>query len=421
MDSNCNRIAGRTFRAVLALLIGLFYFGANGTFAHASLIEIDYTIDTITVSGYVGTSVASAEFDWTSGHIIQAKTFVTSTDFDTAVSPCTAGGYTYTTANVWFDVNNTAGTYCGTKPTGVYYNVFKNTTTNNKFYVSFYWNNVTKTASKIEYNPLATKTKFIDLNVSGTASTTALKITYNIDISEITPETRPDTLAVTITNTESAQIAEKKKIILPLVNGVSSTTLNIIPADYLNSTSTELSDGEYSAFVKFWNLLGQNYTFPTEITANFTISGGVVSSYQIVSQEEAITPFIEPKYQVCSLTNISGCISNAFIFLLYPSQSSINNFTSLYDQLSTRFPFAYFTDFNDSISAIFTNATTANLSITVPFSTLGDIELISASQIQSVPFASLIRTILGAIIWVMLAINIYRRTQLIFNQNHSTT
>jgi len=112
-------------------------------------------------------------------------------------------------------------------------------------------------------------------------------------------------------------------------------------------------------------------------------------------------------------------ISTFFAFLFYPSTDAIKEFTDLYDTLSTKFPFAYFTDFNDSILAVFTNPTTASLSLTVPFGTFGHLTLISYEQLTAVPYAEQIRTILGAIIWLLMAGTIYRRTQSIFNQQQT--
>ena len=158
--------------------------------------------------------------------------------------------------------------------------------------------------------------------------------------------------------------------------------------------------------------------FPVTI---FGVNGGIVTNSTIVDQTDGLLPQTQGyQYQPCSITEIGGCISNAFAYVFYPSPSSIDSFTNLYDQLSTKFPFAYFTDFNDSIGSIFSGATTASLAITVPFGSIGEIDLISAEQIQAVPYTELIRTTLGALIWIMLGLTIYRRTQKIFNQDHTT-
>jgi len=131
-------------------------------------------------------------------------------------------------------------------------------------------------------------------------------------------------------------------------------------------------------------------------------------------------PDIQDTQNCDDTSGIGWAICTTVVFLFYPSEGAINNFTNLYDTLSTKFPFAYFTDFNDSIGSVFTGATTASLAITVPFGTYGEIDLISAEQIEAVPFTSLIRTLLGALIWIMLGLTIYRRTQKIFNKEHTT-
>jgi len=269
----------------------------------------------------------------------------------------------------------------------------------------------------------AVNTRLETATVSGTATTTSIKVDYVLDTRDFNQSNRPDTVQAYLTNLDSTQVAVKNKLILPLVSGNGSTTITIVPSDYSGSLSgaTELPDGQYTAWVKFWNFAAQSYVFPTSVTVNFTITSGIVTVSTVVDQTDGLIPNSQGyQYQPCSITDIGGCISNAFAFVFYPSPNSIDQFTSLYDTLSTKFPFAYFTDFNDSIGAVFTGATTASLAITVPFGTFGEIDLISAEQIQSVPFTTLIRTLLGALIWIMLGLTIYRRTQKIFNKEHTT-
>jgi len=250
-----------------------------------------------------------------------------------------------------------------------------------------------------------------------------INVNYFLDTRNFNQSNRPDTIQAYLTNIDSTQVALKNKLILPLVSGNGSTTITITPDNYTGTLvgATQLPDGQYTAWLKFWNFAAQSYVFPTSVTVNFTITSGVVTLSSVVDQTDGLIPNSQGyQYQSCSITDIGGCISNAFAFVFYPSPDSINQFTSLYDTLSTKFPFAYFTDFNDSIGAVFDGTTTATLAITVPFGTFGEIDLISAEQIEAVPFTSLIRTLLGALIWVMLGLTIYRRTQKIFNKEHTT-
>jgi len=127
-------------------------------------------------------------------------------------------------------------------------------------------------------------------------------------------------------------------------------------------------------------------------------------------------PSVDDAQSCDDTSGIGWAICTTVVFLFVPSDNAIEDFSGLYATLSTKFPFAYFTDFNDSVSAVFTNPTTHAMALSVPFGPFGDIDLISAEQIEAVPLTSTIRTLLGALIWLMLGVTIYRRTYRIFNQ-----
>lgn len=282
------------------------------------------------------------------------------------------------------------------------------------------WYNFTKTGNTWTANtdPSSVETRLLDVSVSGNATTTLFDISYYLNLPEINSSNRPDTLNLRLTNRETTQLNNVQKLILPLTQGESTTTISM-RGDLQNDP---LPDGDYSAWINFWNFANQNFTFSaSSITVNFTISGGLVTTYEIVEMSDALVyrqpdPYVE---EPCGITAIGGCIKNAFASLFYPSTDAVESFTDLYDTLSTKFPFAYFTDFNDSILAVYTNPTTASGSLTIPFGTFGNLSLISYDQLVAVPWANEIRTILGAIIWLLTAGTIYRRTQQIFNQQQT--
>jgi len=162
-----------------------------------------------------------------------------------------------------------------------------------------------------------------------------------------------------------------------------------------------------------------NDTVQIEISMS-TGSTTVVTSptYSIRISDSLISDEASTENQVnCDSTSgIGWALCSTAVMLFVPSDASINRFTDVYETLSTKFPFAYLTDFRDSITSIYTGSTTASLGLTVPFGEVGDITLISADLVSDVPFTSTIRTILGALIWLMLASQIWRRGQTIFNQ-----
>jgi len=283
------------------------------------------------------------------------------------------------------------------------------------------WYNLTRAGgnwSSSNATPFEVETRLLDLEVSGNATTTNFKVDYFLKTAEFNNSNRPDTVAVTVVTAESTQVNLVKKLILPLTDGNASTTLAMSG----DIDGDPLPDGDYSAYANFYNFASGNFTFTkSSIVANFTISGGTVTSSEIVQMSDGLlgdsqNPYVEAP---CGITAIGGCIQNAFAALFYPSDEAIDSFTSSYDTLATKFPFAYFTDFNDSIASIYTNPDSNLSTLSVPFGPFGDITLISKAQLEDQPLSSTIRTILNALIWILLGATIYRRTQKIFNTNQT--
>ena len=66
-------------------------------------------------------------------------------------------------------------------------------------------------------------------------------------------------------------------------------------------------------------------------------------------------------YTTCSITDLAGCFQNAIVFLFYPSQSSLNDFSNLYDAIKDKPPFGYISavqtalqGINDTGTSVFT-------------------------------------------------------------------
>jgi len=185
-----------------------------------------------------------------------------------------------------------------------------------------------------------------------------------------------------------------------------------------------LSAGTYEVLVTFSNggcSIGLSLCpFPDSysyITFDVNASGTLIANTQFIEYYDSLTPTPDQTYekQLCNLTNLSGCISNAFAFLFIPSDASLARFTTLNNTLSTKFPFAYAYDFSDTVSTLYTTTATESGTLTVPFGTFGDLTLISESQLSAIPFASTLKTLLSYILWIMFMIAMYRRTLTIFN------
>lgn len=404
MDLIVKYCVGNSKRVLLALFVGALMLGVG---QHTALASSSYQLELLNSAGDYG-----ADYTPYSASGANFRFSYTCKGVYPDLSNCPTIGSGSMTYEIRYDF---ATSSIATTTPGDYFFLQRETNGNqNDYYMPFYWNG--SNISLLPSNPLALKTRLLNATASGNASTTNFKVDYFLQTTEFNSSNRPDTLALTITNVNSTQIAEKKKIILPLEQGTASTTIIITPSSYLNSSSTQLADGEYTAWFKFWNFSAGNFVFPTSITLNFVISAGAISSQEIVEQTDGLLPESTYTLQPCSLVDIGGCISNAFAFAFYPSEESITYFSDLYLTLANKFPFAYMIDFKDSITQVFQGETTHSMTITVPFGTFGDLTLISQELIEAVPFASTIRSLLGALMWLMLAMQIWRRGQTIFNK-----
>lgn len=118
-----------------------------------------------------------------------------------------------------------------------------------------------------------------------------------------------------------------------------------------------------------------------------------------------------PEYE-CSLSSITGCIKNAFLWLFYPASDSIQKFTTI--PYEAKFPFVYVYQIQSIRNSLFSASSTAPTSVTVPLWKIGDaatstITLLSKDMIEDVPFSSTIFFILTALIWFGMAEYIYYR------------
>ena len=98
-------------------------------------------------------------------------------------------------------------------------------------------------------------------------------------------------------------------------------------------------------FIDEYSILhaGSNYFFAGRFTIDSTV-------------EEIYTA-----YTTCSITDLAGCFQNAIVFLFYPSQSSLNDFSNLYDAIKDKPPFGYISavqtalqGINDTETGVFT-------------------------------------------------------------------
>jgi len=111
-------------------------------------------------------------------------------------------------------------------------------------------------------------------------------------------------------------------------------------------------------------------------------------------------------YTTCGLTAIGGCIQNAGVWLMYPSQASIDRFNSL--QFNNTFPFAYGYDVGNIWHELLSQnaSTTEGVGVDIPWfnHSTNHLTFINAAMITAVPFTPFIKTFITAVLWLMFSL-----------------
>lgn len=295
---------------------------------------------------------------------------------------------------------------------GVYYVQWSNA--GQTYYFQYYWNGTTVEEISpdfwINQNAVSDTYETRFLNATAVASTTlSLTVGYYIDTDDFAgPFDRPDVILVNVSSLDTTQFESIQKLILPLSTGYATITLTGVNA---------IPDGNYSAMINFWNFSTQKFALNrSAFTVNFTVSAGVVTTQTQVANTNALFPESSTVYEDCGITAISGCISNSFRFLFYPSIEAVSQVTALQGQLQTKAPFVYAYQLSDVFETLYNSPSLASSSITVSILG-GNLTLLSVAQLQAVPYTAWLRSILGYIMWVLFAFLVYRKALRVFNTN----
>jgi len=197
-----------------------------------------------------------------------------------------------------------------------------------------------------------TATRFVDLAITGTSSV-QIDAGYFLELSELNSAIalyNPSHIRFSIANATSTAVSTVSEGILPWSPGYSTST----------HVYTTLGDGDYEINITFGNLgtvLSGVTPFPnTSMYSTFSIAGGLLSAtgtVEIYNGFDAIENPLQYIYQECSITNISGCINNAFIFLFVPDTASIeDSYQDMQVALSENLPFSYITDVYNTLSIL---------------------------------------------------------------------
>jgi len=170
------------------------------------------------------------------------------------------------------------------------------------------------------------------------------------------------------------------------------------------SKSAPLNNGVWyaRAGIKNW----QDNSVATSSIVNFTIDPNALVSATSTQQ------FGTPAPLVCEIWNISCHLKNAFIWLFYPSQASLDQFDTL--TLENSVPFSYVYDMPTVFSELLGSSATTTMEIKVNGlhfvpNASSSVTFISSSMISAVPFANTLRTLMGYILWFLFALLVYRQ------------
>jgi len=327
------------------------------------------------------------------------------------------------------NINGTGSGYADCSTAGEYFIAYRDVTASSTFQwlgsYNFTGSTVTIGTTTSSSSPVSSSnlvnstqynTRFLTVTVTGTTTNpkdAIVDVSYYLDPNEINRNIsgKNPTQIILSWSDKSTQDIEKQGFTIPTTTGTGTIRMRIPDASIADS-------GSFDLLVTFGNtgcFLGlSDCPFPLSyMYTSFDLSSKVVTTQGEVENYNTLT--FSAVEEPCSLTNISGCISNAFAFLFIPSEASVSRFVILNETLSNKFPFAYAYDFSSTINTLYTTTATESGTLTVPFGTFGNITLISSAQLSAVPFASFIKSLLGYALWIMFMIAMYRRTLTIFN------
>lgn len=440
MNRTVKKIAGGTFIAIASLLIGFFAHEVSAS----TVYETEAPLQTVVLTNTFGTGQSKnttymkvplgTQFDRVALSLTNAGSFYygVRNDPNGDSFPCTD----VPMSNCYDDdtwVSGPSGPATGVlKNTGVYeYVVGTTTITTSSTYFFFEYNvNITQTTGMdVTNSNNGVSYSYSEYSGTDSYSTVMPAMLFcngscsNYQFNPV-PNLTASPWARMVSPTNNSQ--QTSTVSFTIQTNTGTTTADSVEVRFLSNFQSIVPE-TYNLNVSGIQQYNFTRTFPAindtiQIEVHM-LSGSttIVTSptYSIRIGDTLTLPSQEETENCDGTSGIGWAICSTFVFLLVPSDNAINQFTDLYGTMSNKFPFAYFTDFNDSISSLYTSATTQSLAITVPFGEIGELDLISEAQIEAIPLSSTVRTIIGMLIWLLLGATIYRRTYRIFNNTTS--
>lgn len=284
------------------------------------------------------------------------------------------------------------------------------------------WYNLTRTGgiwTTETVNPADYKTRLVSATVSGVSTSTNFSIDYYLQTSEFTNENRPDAVSIYISNADTTLITSKNSYLYPLSDGFHNENVVI---------NNSFSDGTYTAWITFWNVLNNDYTFKkTQLVVNFTLSGGVVVSSTVVEQSDGLIGTVgepyDPDATACD-NFVLGPLCSIASFLFIPGPLSTTMFTDVLDSFDTKKPFSYFSQVTGIISTIASSSSAStefvDLTITLDLPPISGIYPIltktTLDSIYDTPTRLLVRDVISYGLWVIFSLSLLYMLLNIFNR-----
>ncbi|MFA6251561.1 MAG: hypothetical protein WC603_02970 [Candidatus Paceibacterota bacterium] len=187
-------------------------------------------------------------------------------------------------------------------------------------------------------------------------------------------------------------------------------------------TAVTGQNGLYEVAVSLWNgdydvSCSWYQVFCTPTTSR--MGPGDLWTFNVINQSgEYGTPevILDTDFYVndsCGSTDLGCQIKNAIKWFYVVSPTTLQSFSNL--SLQDSVPFSYIYDVGNLYDELFENGGSAEIDIHVT-TPIGQITFINADMIEGVPYASTIKTILGALLYLFTAMTVYK---LVLNTFHS--
>jgi len=261
-------------------------------------------------------------------------------------------------------------------------------------------------------------TRFTNLAFTSSSTDVVLDASYFIDEAEAT-STRADRNPTLVS-------AKFSKVPTQTFEAVSYEIEDAVSPTWGYGTTTSVLDldpsSTYDIVVQFANQgtpITGVYPFPlayVSVTVSTDALGGVSTSSAPRFYDAVKAQAFE--YQPCSLTEFGGCITNSLMYLFIPSNEDLEQFQTIKETLTQRVPFVYAFQIEEYWGYMFSTNNTHSLSVSATTS-IGTINFISEAQLNALPMSGLVRSVVGYLLWVMLAFTLYARARSLFTPKDS--